>query len=109
MLSDPSKSKVRIWIPESDNVVLNRERPLKIFLNVSPEHSYKAKLSYIADYSTISDAGIPSFISEGEWISEDMDVKLGLKGTVILYGQEVTLFYWIIRRPWSALRALVGF
>ncbi|SCA63670.1 Uncharacterized protein SCG7109_AV_00030 [Chlamydiales bacterium SCGC AG-110-M15] len=109
VLSDPNKSKVRIWIPESDNVVINREKPLKIFLNVSPEFSYQAELSYIADYSTVSDAGIPSFVSEAEWLDGENQVKMGLKGTVILYGQEVTLFYWIVRRPWAAVRSLFGF
>lgn len=109
MVSSPKLTKVRMWIPESDNVILDRSKPLKIFLNVSPEHSIRAKLIYIADYAEVSEKGVPSFVSEAEWINPSTDVKMGLKGTAILYGQDVSLFYWIVRRPWAAFRNLVGF
>lgn len=109
MLTDPEKTKLRIWIPESDNVILNEEKPLKIFLNVTPEHSKKAKLVYIADYVSINDKGVPSFISEANWINPSKEIKMGLKGTAILYGEEVSLFYWIVRRPWATFRNTLGF
>lgn len=109
MVTNPQKTKIRIWIPESDNVVLDRSKPLKIFLNVSPERSKKAKINYIADYVEINEKGIPSFTSEAEWVDSSEHVKMGLKGTAILYGQEVSLFYWIVRRPWAALRNIIGF
>ena len=109
VVSSPKMTKVRLWIPESDNVILDRSKPLKIFLNVSPEHSINAKLDYIADYTQMTDKGIPSFVSEAEWENDEVNVKMGLKGTAILYGQEVSLFYWIVRRPWANLRSMIGF
>lgn len=109
MISNPEKTKVRIWIPEADNVVLDNKKKLKIFLNVSPEQSRKASLSYVADYTEVSEKGVPSFAAEGEWTNPDEDVKMGLKGTAILYGREVSLFYWMVRRPWAALRNMIGF
>ena len=36
------------------------------------------------------------------------DVKMGLKGTAILYGDEVPLGYWLIRRPLAAVRRFIG-
>lgn len=109
MISDPNNSKVRIWIPESDNIPLDSNKTIKVFLNISPNKSYDTHLLYISSYSEVSAHGVPSFIAESEWDQEPLNIKLGLKGTAILYGEDVTLFYWIMRRPWTAIRNFFGF
>ncbi len=107
-VNDPTNTKIRIWIPEDDNVVLDKEQPVKIFLNVSPEDSYEANISYIANESALSDDFLPSFVAEAEWVDQPDDIKLGLKGTAILYGERVSLLYYIIRKPWATLRSFMG-
>lgn len=114
-LSNPAQSKIKIWIPENDNIQLDPSRDIKIFLNIDPEHSLPAKLIYIANESSISEKGAPSFVAEAEWIKDgqtksvdDQEIKLGLKGSAILYGEKVSLFYYIIRKPWAALRGTWG-
>ncbi|MDF2577172.1 MAG: hypothetical protein K0S74_656 [Chlamydiales bacterium] len=108
-IADPSETKVRMWIPESDNIVLNQNKPIKVFLNVSPNRSFTAQLKYIASYTHVNDKGMPCFTSEANWIEEEENLKLGLKGSAILYGEDVSLFYWLVRRPWTALRNFIGF
>lgn len=107
-ISDPMRTKIRIWIPEDDNVVLDPKKRLKIFLNVRPETSLAANISYISSYAKMNDHGVSSFISEAEWDKDFKGVKLGLKGSAILYGGDVTLFYWLLRRPWSSFRRYMG-
>lgn len=108
-ISDPSDTKVRIWIPESDNVVLDPEKEIKVILNTNPTKTYIAKQIYIANESKLSDLQVPSFIGEANWEeAPPPEVKLGLKGTAILYGDSVSLFYYIIRKPWGTLRSLLG-
>ncbi len=108
-ISDPDMTQVRVWLPEGDNVELDYGKDVKIILNVAPESTLYARLNYIADFSEVNDTGVPSFVAEADWVNEDFDAKMGLKGTAILYGEEVPLFYWIIRRPWATLRGLIGF
>ncbi len=109
VLSKPGNTKVRIWIPDRDNVAIDKNRPVKVVLNISPLTSYYANLSYISDFSVLTDKGIPSFAGEAEWPpGEQPDVKLGLKGSAILYGENVSLLYWIIRKPWARLREIIG-
>jgi hypothetical protein len=108
IVSDPNLTKVRIWIPESDNIILDPAIPIKVFLNINPEISREAKLIYIANYATISEKEIPSFMAEAEWIKPQKDIKLGLKGTAILYGTDVSLFYYLIRKPWARVRSFFG-
>jgi len=107
-VTNPAHTKVKIWIPESDNIWINPEEPAHIILNVRPGVTEKAKLIYIANVSTIGDQKIPSFIAEAEWIDPQPDIKMGLKGTAILYGHEVTLFYFLFRKPWYTLRYYLG-
>jgi hypothetical protein len=108
VVSRPNETKIRIWLPERDNIVIRHDKPVKIVLNIRPMTSYYANLTYISDYSAVTDKGVPSFTAEAEWVTTHSDIKLGLKGTAILYGENVSLFYWIIRKPWASLRDILG-
>lgn len=107
-INNPHDTKIRIWIPEDDNIVLDSTKPIKIFLNIDPKISYDAHLIFVADESTISDVKLPSFQAEAKWSKEPQHIKLGLKGVAILYGEKVTLFYYLARKPWAALRRILG-
>lgn len=108
VVADHLSTKVKIWIPESDNVVLRFDIPVKIYLNISPETSYEANLIYVANESILNEENISSFIAEAEWATQPANIKLGLKGTAILYGDNVPLLYYIFRKPWAAFRKLTG-
>ncbi|MEC7838503.1 MAG: HlyD family efflux transporter periplasmic adaptor subunit [Chlamydiota bacterium] len=107
-INDPNKTKLKIWLPENDNVELNLDEPIKIILNVSSNESFQAKITYISSESTLSEKNIPSFIAEAEWVTHDQNVKLGLKGTAILYGEKVPLWYFFLRKPIAFIRYYVG-
>lgn len=109
VIGNPDKTKVKIWIPESDNVDLNLGSEVKIILNTEPDYSYKADLSYISPFTSLSEKNIPSFSAEADWINPPKEIKIGLKGTAILYSEDVSLFYYIIRRPLSYVRTALGY
>lgn len=108
-LSDPAKTKLKIWVPENDNVIIDPKREINVILNVAPERELHAKLDYISFESHIGEGDVPAFLAEANWETPPEDIKLGLKGTAILYGERVSLFYFIIRKPWSAFRHFTGF
>lgn len=104
------KTQVKIWIPEADNVPLDIEKTIKVYFYVSPAHSYDCKIRYIANEVTLSEREIPSFVAKADWVDHPPeDQKLGLRGTAILYGKPVSLFYYIIRKPWFTFRNFIGF
>jgi len=107
-INDPKNTKIRIWIPENDNVVLDPGTTIKVFLNINPEDSYNANIIYIANESGLSDDYLPSFVAEANWVAQPDNVKLGLKGTSILYGERVSLLYYVIRKPWASARSFLG-
>jgi multidrug resistance efflux pump len=108
-VSDPRQTKVRLWIPENDNIDIEMGRPIKVVLNVEPDVSYAARLVYIANSSALNEKGLPSFLADAEWEGAQPTLKLGLKGNAIIYGKDVTIFYWLIRRPLTYARSVLGF
>ncbi len=108
MIGDPKETEVKIWIPESDNIELNLGAEVKVILNTEPDSSYKAELSYIAPYISFNEKNMPSFMAEASWETPPKDLKIGLKGTAILYSENVSLFYYIIRHPLTYVRSILG-
>ena len=108
ILSHPEQTKIRFWVPEGDNIAFDKEKPVKVVLNVAPERSYKANVIYIANYTSLDEKQVPSFVAEANWVNGVPDIKTGLKGTAVLYGDNVSLFYFIIRKPWSSIRRWTG-
>lgn len=107
-INDPKNTKIKIWIPEDDNIVLDPEKKIKIILNINPARSYEANLQFVANEASLSDLQIPSFVAEASWLKPPEENKIGLQGTAILYGEKVSLFYFLIRKPLAALRHKVG-
>ncbi|MBN2713941.1 MAG: HlyD family efflux transporter periplasmic adaptor subunit [Planctomycetes bacterium] len=105
---DTSQTMVRIYIPESDNVGFKREVPVTILLNVDSSRSFSVSISYIAGSTSFSPTGINSFVCEADWVGNDNHARVGLQGTAILYGERVTLAYWLFRRPLASVRRLLG-
>ena len=58
--------------------------------------------------AALSPQGVQSFVAEADWLKPEPGAKTGLKGSAILFGQDVPLFYWIFRRPWVAVRRWTG-
>ncbi len=107
-LSPADQTKIRLWVPENDNVALDFSKPITIVLNVSPEVSREAKLVYISNVAGMHDNKFSNYIGEAVWLKPQPDIRLGLKGTAILYGEDVSLIYWILRKPWAQVRAILG-
>lgn len=107
-INDPHNTKIKIWIPEDDNIILHPDKPIKVILNINPAHSYDAHLEFVANEASLSDQHIPSFVAEAKWITPPQENKIGLQGTAVLYGEKVSLFYFLVRKPLAALRHKVG-
>lgn len=109
VLSDPKKTEVKIWIPESDIIPVDRGKEISIVLKSDPSQSYKAKILYIANEPEISKRNIISYQAKAEWVNAPpKDVSIGATGNAILYGDQVSLMYFLFRKPWYTIRNLFG-
>jgi hypothetical protein len=108
MMVDPSKTKLRIWLPDSDNIDFDRDTALTVILDHDPRSSRPARLRFLASHSQVGRDGKPYFRAEADWVNPEARVKMGLQGTAVLYGQRVSLAYWLLRRPLATIRKYVG-
>lgn len=108
IISDPTQTKVRMWIPEADNIQIDMTKPVRVYLNPSPEKSYYVKLNFIAHEAQLSEKQVASFMAEGDWVTPPTDIRLGVKGSAVLYGERVSFLYYIFRKPLNTVRNFVG-
>ena len=105
---DPEKTRVRIWIPESDNIAFARDASASILLNVDPSNRHEARLQYVSIHVSPSPRNMLAFVAEASWKTTQRNMKIGLTGSAIIYGKRVSLIYWLGRKPLLALRQLFG-
>lgn len=99
---------IKIQIPYDDRIDFDWDRPIKVFLNPTPEKSYPARLTYISSFTIVTEKQTIVFLAEAEWIEKN-NLKVGLKGSAILYGDKVPLIYWLLRKPLNTFREIIGF
>jgi hypothetical protein len=108
-IADTKKIQLKINLSIDDAIVLNEGADVDVFLDAYPLSPVKAivsKSSYKAEkykQDTLSYRVYANF--------EDMDnskLRIGLQGTAKIYGQRVSLFFYMFRRPISYVRQFFG-
>lgn len=108
MVVFPFNTKLKIWIPEQDNVAFDRSVPMRVLLNAFPESAREARLTFLAPAARPGPQGVQSILAEAQWVATDPDMRIGLQGTATLYGENVTVFYWLMRNPLARVRHFLG-
>lgn len=108
-IADPSKIEAEIMLPVADAINLNRGADVLIFLNVKPDQPLKASLRRASFEAKVTADGILAFTLKATLSSELQSLpRLGLRGTAKIYGEEVSLFFYLMRKPLIAARQVVG-
>lgn len=108
-LVDPRDNRVRIWLPQEDIIDFRADAPLLILLHADAGRSRRARLTYVANHAQKGPEGTYGFMAEAEWLDgHAAGSRLGLMGTAVLYGDDVPLGYWLLRKPVAAVRRFFG-
>jgi multidrug resistance efflux pump len=106
-IADPTKVEVTVMVPVKDAIVLEPGNEVRVFLDTNPLQSLPGTVQYVVYESTLS----------GEWpaykVRATLDAsvaapRIGLRGTARIYGDDTTLFYYLLRRPITAARQWMG-
>lgn len=99
--------EVEAWVPLADAIALSSGDPVSLHLSASPLSPVSANLRYMAHDAVQRPDGTYAYrvraVLEGSTTH-----RVGLKGTAKLHGGWVPLVYWVLRRPWAAVRAYLG-
>lgn len=102
-ISNPKETRLGLWIPEKNIIQFASDIPITAFFNSIPTQTFKAKLMFITPEVKINEELVPGYNAEAEWLNPEESPKLGLKGYAFIYGERVSLFYYLMRRPISAI------
>ena len=61
MIVDPERTKLRIWLPEHDNINFDWDKPLTVILDSDPSSSRTARLVFVANHRQINPDGLTCF------------------------------------------------
>ena len=107
-IATPGDSEVEVWIPIADAITLPEGAQVSLYLHASPLSPVPARVRYMAHDAVQRPDGIYAYRLRAT-LSEPTQHRVGLKGTARVHGDWVPLAYWLLRRPWAALRASLGF
>ncbi len=107
-LADPSQAEVRIWLAVEDGINLEPGSDVALFLNTDPTSPLRAHIRQTSYEPEETSQGELAFKLKASFEKDQHTPRIGLKGTVKVYGDDVTLLYYIMRRPLSVLRQTVG-
>ena len=97
-------------MPVKDSLVIAPDSKVKVFLDIDPLSSIEAKIDRTAYKPEITPEGVLAYKVVAS-LTEDLENKprIGLRGTARIYGDEVTIFYYLFRTPINILRQWIGY
>lgn len=109
-LANPEEIELKILLPVQDAVTLDAGAEMLFFLDTDPLNPIAAQLRYSVYEPEITPEQTLAYKVVGDFthIPKDTLPRIGLRGTAKLYGEKVTLFYYLFRRPITALRQWLG-
>jgi len=107
-LADPRQLEVRIDLPVEDAIVLREGAPVSLFLNATPFSSVQATISHASYHAEVLPNNRLTYRVMAQLGEGASEFRIGWQGTAKIYGERVSLFTYLFRRPISAIRPWIG-
>lgn len=111
LIANPNSIELKIMLPVSDAIFLEENAIVKAFFDNDPINSWSAKVKYISYKPELTEQNILSYriIAEFEDIKENGYIpSIGLRGTAKIYSKNVSLFFYLFRKPITSVRQWIG-
>lgn len=106
-IADPNRVEVEMRLAVADLIGFEDNAEIVMFLNSDPQHPLSGTLYYTAYQAEATAENTLAYRLKAHLHSEDQP-RIGLKGTAKIYGQRVSLFHYLFRRPLSGMRQWLG-
>jgi hypothetical protein len=108
VVADPQETELEIHVAVSDAIAVEEGNDVSLFLNVDPQNPIGGKLSYASYQANPIPDGSLAYRLKADFGDKVAAPRIGLKGIAKVYGEQTTLFYYIMRRPLAGLRQRLG-
>ncbi len=103
-IADPDLVEMLIRLPVGDAIELSQGSQVRLYLTTNPQYPLDGKVRYIAYKPETIPSGIVVYRLKADFASGVKPPRIGLTGTARIYGKNVSLGYFLFRRPLTALR-----
>ena len=107
-IANPEKVSLRIFLPVDDSIFLVEGAEAKIFLDVDPLNAIDASVIFSSYEAEITPNNVLAYRLEAQFTDPDERQRIGLQGTAKIYGERVSLFFYLFRRPLASFRQIIG-
>lgn len=108
MLADPAATELELRVPVADAIALNEGARVRVFLNTDPHRPVDATLRFASYQAALTPEGILAYRLVATFPDDTRALRIGLKGTAKLYGDRTVLALYLLRRPLTSLRQVLG-
>lgn len=108
VVADEHAVEIEAWLAPADAIPLLDGAKVMLYLNADPIKPVAATLNYIGHEAIQRPDGNYAYRVRASLDAGSERPRVGLKGTAKLQGEQVSLGYWIVRRPLAASRAWLG-
>lgn len=110
MIANRNMIELKIMIPTSEAIFIEKNALVKAFFDNDPLNSVKAKVDYISYEPEFTQEDVLAYkvIASFDNLNMEKMPMIGIRGTAKIYSDEVTLFFYLFKKPITALRQYVG-
>ena len=108
-IADPRQVELEVRLPVDDAIDVAKDNRVKMFLDSDPLHAREATIVHVSHEATPDSTNVLSYRVIARLANADQEIpRLGEHGTAQLFGKDVALFYYLFRRPITAIRQHTG-
>ncbi len=107
-LAQPEDAGLLIWLPVADAINLEEGALVQLFLHTDPLNPRSASLFEASYQVVLSPEGLASYRLRARFDEGESLPRIGLRGTARISGEQVSLGYYLFRRPIAAVREWTG-
>ncbi|MDE1464840.1 efflux RND transporter periplasmic adaptor subunit [Spartinivicinus poritis] len=107
-ISDPQDVMVNIYVPVKNHTIFPEKAQIKLFLDAVPLQPLQATLQQVSFTAAPHPLAGLSYQLSASLDNKHTKAQIGLKGTAKVYSEPVSLFYYLFRRPITAIRQYLG-
>jgi len=106
-LAAPEDKEIEAWLAIGDAIPLPAGARVQLYLSASPTESLSGSLRYVSHEAQRRPDGSSAYRLRAT-LDAATTQRIGVKGTARVAGDEVSLGYWMLRRPLGAVREWLG-
>ena len=110
-VADPERVRLRIDVAVADAMALNPDSTVRLFLDADPLNVLHAQVRTISYQAREVPGGMLAYRVMADFTDTDErrgPLRMGLKGSAQVQGENVALGFYLFRRPIAALRQFTG-